>query len=313
MYDRFNRNYSLEIITLNNQKVTIQPEIRITFDVTKSVKGSLNNGTIQIYNLSQANRNLIIKDEDLTEEDKDKKEKEKEKKKTDAEKEAEKKAKELKDAGIRTLPADYMQFELKAGYSKIETIFKGAISKASSKKQGAEFVTTIEAYDGLYDMQNSYTSKVVKGNISEQVIKDMPTVKKGKITEQNPLLRPRVLVGNSFKILEENLTGNETYYVDDGVIHIIKEKEVTSSYIPLVNSETGLLNTPEKLQKEVKFETMMNPLLRIGCLMKLESLYDKRFNGIYKINTIHYTGDYSGSDWKQEILCIACNDYKVIK
>ena len=297
MYDRFNRNYSLEIITLNNQKVTIQPELRITFDVTKSVKGSLNNGTIQIYNLSQTNRNLIIKDEDIAEEDKEKKAKENNK----------------TEDGTRTLPTDYMQFELKAGYSKIETIFKGAISKASSKKQGAEFVTTIEAYDGLYDMQNSYTSKVVKGNISEQVIKDMPTVKKGKITEQNPLLRPRILVGNSFKILEENLALNETYYVDDGVIHIIKEKEVTSGYIPLVNSETGLLNTPEKLQKEVKFETMMNPLLRIGCLMQLESLYDKRFNGIYKINTIHYTGDYSGSDWKQEILCIACNDYKVIK
>lgn len=294
MYDRFGRNYSLEIITLNNQKITIQPELRITFDVTKSVKGSLNNGTIQIYNLSQTNRNLIIKDEDITEEDKNK-----EKTKT--------------EDGTRTLPTDYMQFELKAGYSKIETIFKGAISKASSKKQGAEFVTTIEAYDGLYDMQNSYTSKVVKGNISEQVIKDMPTVKKGKITEQNPLLRPRVLVGNSFKILEENLALNETYYVDDGVIHIIKEKEVTNSYIPLVNSETGLLNTPEKLQKEVKFETMMNPLLRIGGLMQLESLYDKRFNGIYKINTIHYTGDYSGSDWKQEVLCIACNDYKVVK
>ena len=64
---------------------------------------------------------------------------------------------------------------------------------------------------------------------------------------------------------------------------------------------------------KVKFETMMNPLLRIGGLMQLESLYDKRFNGIYKINTIHYTGDYSGSDWKQEILCIACNDYRVVK
>jgi hypothetical protein len=298
MYDRFNRNYSLEIITFNNQKITIQPEIKITFDVTKSVKGGLNNGTIQIFNLSQSKRNQIVKDEDLEEEDKEKKE--------------EKKTTSQED-GIRTLPADYMQFELKAGYTKIETIFKGAISKASSKKQGADFVTTIEAYDGLYDMQNSYTSKVVKGKVSEQIIKDMPTVKKGKITEQSPLLRPRVLVGNSFKILEENLALNETYYVDDGVIHIIKEKEVTSGYIPLVNSETGLLNTPEKMQKEVKFETMMNPLLRIGGLMQLESLYDKRFNGIYKINTIHYTGDYSGNDWKQEVFCIACNDYKVVK
>ena len=67
MYDRFNRNYSLEIITLDNKKITIQPELRITFDVTKSVKGGLNNVTIQIYNLSQTHRNLIIKDEDITE------------------------------------------------------------------------------------------------------------------------------------------------------------------------------------------------------------------------------------------------------
>ena len=57
----------------------------------------------------------------------------------------------------------------------------------------------------------------------------------------------------------------------------------------------------------------LDALLRIGGLMQLASLYDKRFNGIYKINTIHYTGDYSGSDWKQEISCIACNDYKVVK
>lgn len=297
MLDRFGRNYSLEIITLNNQKITIQPELRISFDITKSVKGSLNNGTIQIYNLSQTKRDQITKDEDIVDKDKEKQKKEKPKNPDDK----------------RTLPSDYMQFELKAGYSKIETIFKGAISKAFSKKQGAEFITTIEAYDGLYDMQNSYTSKVVKGNITEHVIADMPTVKQGKITEQNPLLRPRVLVGNSFKILEENLTENETYYVDDGVLHIIKDKEVTSSYIPLVNSETGLLDTPEKAEKEVRFETMMNPLLKIGCLLKLESLYDKRFNGIYKINTIHYTGDYSGTDWKQEVFCISCNDYKVIK
>ena len=118
------------------------------------------------------------------------------------------------------------------------------------------------------------------------------------------------------RLAEKDIKNLKSVHLDEKakkLIHIIKEKEVTSGYIPLVNSETGLLNTPEKLQKEVKFETMMNPLLRIGGLMQLESLYDKRFNGVYKINTIHYTGDYSGSDWKQEILCIACNDYRVVK
>ena len=97
------------------------------------------------------------------------------------------------------------------------------------------------------------------------------------------------------------------------VIHIIKEKEVTSSYIPLVSAATGLLNSPDLAEKEVFFETQMNPLIKIGCLIQLESLYEKRLNGIYKVNTIHYTGDYAGSDWKQEVFCVACNDYKVIK
>lgn len=294
MFDRFGRKYELKIITLDDKEITITPELRITFDVTKSIKGSLNKATVQIYNLSQTNRDKIKKDED-------------------EKKEGATETKPKDENSKRELPPDYMQFELKVGYSKIETIFKGAIAVAKSKREGANFVTTIEAYDGLYDLKNSYTSKVVKGNVSSQIIQDMPTVKQGKITEQSPLLRPRVLVGNSFKLIEQNLEENETFYIDDGVIHIIKEKEVTSSYIPLVNSSTGLLNSPDLAEKEVFFETQMNPLIKIGCLIQLESLYEKRLNGIYKVNTIHYTGDYFGSDWKQEVFCVACNDYKVIK
>ncbi|MGJ0302451.1 hypothetical protein NG774_03890 [Aliarcobacter cryaerophilus] len=294
MFDRFGRKYELKIITLDDKEITITPELRITFDVTKSIKGSLNKATVQIYNLSQTNRDKIKKDED-------------------EKKEGATETKPKDENSKRELPPDYMQFELKAGYSKIETIFKGAISIAKSKREGANFVTTIEAYDGLYDLKNSYTSKVVKGNVSSQIIQDMPTVKQGKITEQNPLLRPRVLVGNSFKLIEQNLEENETFYIDDGVIHIIKDKEVTSSYIPLVSAATGLLNSPDLAEKEVFFETQMNPLIKIGCLIQLESLYEKRLNGIYKVNTIHYTGDYAGSDWKQEVFCVACNDYKVIK
>ncbi|MCT7528821.1 hypothetical protein N5T79_06645 [Aliarcobacter cryaerophilus] len=294
MFDRFGRKYELKIITLDDKEITIAPELRITFDVTKSIKGSLNKATVQIYNLSQTNRDKIKKDED-------------------EKKEGATETKPKDENSKRELPPDYMQFELKAGYSKIETIFKGAISIAKSKREGANFVTTIEAYDGLYDLKNSYTSKVVKGNVSSQIIQDMPTVKQGKITEQNPLLRPRVLVGNSFKLIEQNLEENETFYIDDGVIHIIKDKEVTSSYIPLVSAATGLLNSPDLAEKEVFFETQMNPLIKIGCLIQLESLYEKRLNGIYKVNTIHYTGDYAGSDWKQEVFCVACNDYKVVK
>ena len=39
MFDRFGRKYELKIITLDDKEITITPELRITFDVTKSIKG----------------------------------------------------------------------------------------------------------------------------------------------------------------------------------------------------------------------------------------------------------------------------------
>ena len=71
MFDRFGRKYELKIITLDDKEITIAPELRITFDVTKSIKGSLNKATVQIYNLSQTNRDKIKKDEDPKPDDKD--------------------------------------------------------------------------------------------------------------------------------------------------------------------------------------------------------------------------------------------------
>ena len=43
MYDRFNRNYSLEIIALNNQKITIHTEdVAVLLNALSSVVGVFN-------------------------------------------------------------------------------------------------------------------------------------------------------------------------------------------------------------------------------------------------------------------------------
>ena len=95
MFDRFGRKYELKIITLDDKEITISPEFRVTFDVTKSIKGSLNKATVQIYNLSQAHRDKIKKDED-------------------EKKEGETETKPKDENSKRELPPDYMQFEFKA-------------------------------------------------------------------------------------------------------------------------------------------------------------------------------------------------------
>ena len=271
---RFIRDYELILTLTSGEVVQIVPEIRVQFEVSKSVRGGLNSCTIKIYNLSDDKRKKLVKDKE--------------------------------DSSVR------MPFLFKAGYSKLENLFKGTVFEAVSVRTGSDFVTTIKSLDGGFDFINSFTSKTVTNNDVGNIIVDMPNTEKGKITSKKTLIRPKVLVGNSAKLIEENLEDDETYYIDEEKLYIIKDNEVTSNYIPLVQASTGLLNTPTRKNREVTFNTQLNPTIKIGGLVELKSSTAPYLNGIYKVITIKYTGDNYGSGWGQECICMLSPEYKVI-
>lgn len=273
--DRFMRDYELIIKTNTGEAVTIKPNIRVQFDVVKSVDGGLNSCRIRIYNLSKDKRKKLVKEDTDT--------------------------------------TNKLEFLLKAGYNKIETLFKGFVLECFSEKSGADIVTTISAMDGLVDAQGSYTSTTVKkGDAINVILKDMPNTTRARISERPVVNRAKVLVGNSLKLVENNLKDDETYYIDEGKLYIIKQNEVVSDIIPLVNASTGLLNTPTKKKYEVTFNTLLNPTIRIGCQVKLESIYAENLNGTYKVLTITYRGDSMGTDWSQEVICVRLNETKLL-
>jgi hypothetical protein len=271
---RFIRDYELILTLTSGEVVKIIPEIRIQFEVSKSTRGGLNTCSIKIYNLSDDKRKKLVKD---------------------------------KEDGQVRLP-----FLFKAGYSKLENLFKGTVHEASSVKTGSEFVTTITSLDGGFDFINSFTSKTVTNNDVSNIVADMPNTEQGKISKRKALVRPKVLVGNSAKLIEDNLDDDETYYIDEEKLYIIKDDEVTSDYIPIVQASTGLLNTPIRKNLEVTFSTMLNPSIKIGGLAELISTTATHLNGIYKVITIKYKGDNYGSDWSQECTCMLAQNYKVI-
>ena len=270
---RFGRDYELIITLTSGEVVKIIPELRVQFEVNKSINGKLNSCKLKIYNLSEDKRKKLIKDKT--------------------------------DNNIM------MPFLFKAGYSKLETLFKGSVWEAFSVKQGADFITTINSLDGAYDYFNSYTSKTIIGNPIDHILNDMPNTQKGKISKRVELSRPRVLVGNSVNLIENSLDENETHYIDEEKLYILKDDEVISDYMPVVNLETGLLETPIKKAQELTFKTLLNPTIKIGGLVKLESMTAKQLNGIYKVMTIKYSGDNYGSDWSQECICMVMSNYKV--
>lgn len=271
---RYNRDYELTIQTELDKAIVVVPPFNIAFNADKSTDQSLNKMNVKVFGLSEANQLAIVKN-----------------------------AQEKKN----------FEVELKVGYvDSIETIFRGYVNIGERSRMGADLPIVMECIDGGFDARFSFTSKTVQDKSAiDAILEDMPNTRRGKITKQVKLIRPRVLVGNSWKLVRENIN-DEQYYIDNGTLNIIKGNEVVSSFVPVVQASTGLISTPTREESKVTFQTMMNPALKIGGLCELNSVYAPALNGIYKINTIGYDGEYEGSAWMQTVTCELAKDYVVL-
>ena len=276
MTERFIRDYELTI-GIGNQAVIIKPPFRIAFSADKSDDATLNKLTLKIYNLNEAKRLRLVRDEDGT---------------------------------------DYFPLELKVGYQgRLETIFRGSISTSSNTRQGAEFITAAECLDGGNDFLRGFVSATVttKAAAFDAILGTMPNTARGKIGTATEIIRPKVLVGNSIAVTQEMLDPGQKWFIDDERLNILKADEVVSSFAPVISADTGLLNTPEADKKVVTLNTMLNPSVKVGGLFRLISVTAPHLNGIYKASTITYSGDVDGKDWIQQVTGTIAENYAVPK
>lgn len=276
MNDRFDRNYEL-VIGLGNEAVIIRPPIRVVFSADKSISSTLNTMKAEIFNLRESRRLKIVKD-----------------------------AEEVK----------YIPVQLKVGYGdKLQLIFRGSVHVAKNSPELPEIITAIDCKDGGFDFINSYTSKTINGgdDYIPQLVSDMPNTREGKIAKGDSLIRPKVLVGPTMDLIRSGLKKDEYAYIDDEALHVIRDKQqVVDNVVPVVNSRTGLKNTPEREKLKVTFQTMMNPDIKIGRRFKLESKFAPHLDGIYRAEAINYSGDLDGEGWTMTVTGSLLANYQVI-
>lgn len=276
MSSRFTRDFKLTI-GIGSTKVEIVPPFNIGFSaVENTFNRALNKLNVTIPGLKESTRTQLIK----FELDKSK----------------------------------YLPVELLVGYQgKMYRAFKGSVRTGELSRDGAQFVNTLECYDGWPDFTEAYTSRTVKGRelAIDAILSDMPNTNKGTITTLSETLRPKVLVGSSSDLLSKISQGKE-FYIKDEKIFILNENEVVSSIAPVVSAETGLKNTPIQDHIETTFTTVLNPTLKIGHLCELISITNPSVNGIYRIGQITTNGQYKGV-WEQTVTCRKANNYKVVR
>lgn len=262
MPKKFGLTYELTHIDENGNKTIIEPPFTIEFDIIRNDFSSNNLGSIRIYNLSKENRNRIRKDQ---------------------------------------RQFDIIQSViLKAGYEgQTSEIMNMTISRAWSIREGNNFITQIQCTDGGTATINSYIDKTFPSGTDQrdvliQIGRSLQDqrIALGAVSNQyagQKLTRANAYSGSTLELLNQ-ISGGASF-IDNSVLHILKDNENILEQTLVINAETGLLGTPIREFQYVNFEMLFEPRVNVGRLIKLESeTGDLDINTLYVVKSLTHRG-----------------------
>ncbi len=285
MTRRFERDYDIRIYPVDepNNVIRIRPPLRIVFTASKTTSvESANKLAVEIYNLNESNRLLLLRREGLG----------------------------------GTFAKRSFAISMSIGYDgRLEHLYTGRIHTVFSNKTGSDYVTRIESYSALaLANADTYISATVTDTTKalEVIVDNTRDLKIGKIVAQVGTTRPMVMVGSAKAVLDDVITSGVHAFIENDQLVVIGENQVIGRHVPLITSETGLLRPPNVEGGITTFETMFNPAIRVGGAVRLHSDVSAYLNGVHKVTVVTYSGDYEGDSWTQSVRAILLQNYEVI-
>lgn len=261
---RFKAGGSGGAISINAGGINLH-DLKISFNVTKSISSSQNSATIEIWNLAEKSRNAL--------------------------------GKELDDV---TLEAGYLPPE---GGGNVGIIFKGQIRDVEHKRSGPDIITTLSCGEGDKAFRGATIAKTYpKGTEVETVVEDIykqleaEGIDRGewKFPDDMPAFkRPYTVCGGCKRELDNIGRGKGFYWsVQNGTMEIIPGDGYIGDVV-MLSPQTGLVEVPTITDNGVKAKALLNPEIRPNRRVQIKSevLEMNAENGEYRVSECTYAGD----------------------
>lgn len=279
--------YLLKCETGTGDTIEISMPFTLEFNVVRTINGSANTGNFTLFNLNQSSRKSIYKDPYIQE---------------------------------------FRAVQLFAGYDDGENtllpmLFNGHMKAACSFRQGVDFHTEIEAYDGAMAMTEGSTAQSQKsgGNLKdlmEGMMKALPGIQGATVGGgyDQELKRGQTVFGNPAEWLK--MQSKNRFFIDKNHAYVLADDEVLKGDIETIDASTGLIGTPRKNKTLVEIETIFEPRVTIAQTLELISETNPDLNGVYKVVEINHSGNISpqvGSQVTTKLKLYNGAPFKVIK
>jgi hypothetical protein len=204
-------------------------------------------------------------------------------------------------------------------------IFDGDIVQSiRSKEDNVDLVLTLVCLDGDQSLYNNLVSFTVAAGLNQRQIINkiassalVPT-EIGRVSPEISdvkLPRGKVVFGEPKKYLREIAKNNNaSFYVDDGKIYVRHTADIAENAALVLSPENGLIGYPQQVEYGLSYRCLLNPLIKLGTMVKLEKAYIKQLEqrpgqyqikldeqGQYQTYKVSYLGDTRGNDWYTEV------------
>lgn len=158
------------------------------------------------------------------------------------------------------------------------------------------------------------------------------TLKGPVVVAQKEYLRGKVVTGNSRSALDNvSKEAGANWSIQDGELHVIGVDDYLPGEVAVINPKTGMLGSPEVTEKGVKVKCLLNNLLKVNGQIELDmntinekstgkgadkggqggrrdsqspGVHRKDVNGVFKILNLKHKGDNRSSEWMSEMEAI---------
>jgi hypothetical protein len=261
---KFGRTYVLKVEPISGDSIEISMPFSIDFSVSRSMTGGANTANFTVYNLNADTRNKIYKDQFILE--------------------------------ARAI-------QMFAGYddgkkTMLPMIFNGQLKQAYSSREGTEFKTEIEAFDGAFAMTqgNMNTTQAAGQTMKDTMLGMMnalPNISGATVgsgyDQQNK--RGQVIMGNPAEYLK--MLSSNRFFIDKNHAYVLADDEVLKGDIETIDASTGLIGTPKKSGQILEVELIFEPRLTLAQSLEMISTTNKSLSGVYKVIEIVHSGTIS--------------------
>jgi hypothetical protein len=141
----------------------------------------------------------------------------------------------------------------------------------------------------------------------------------GDFSELKRRSRGTILQGDPTACMNElGETFQFDWMVENGAMKIIKRDFALANQVYVISAGTGMIGSPVVSDTEVGIRYVLNPKIKLGDTIKLESMAPRfEFSGaffydiprtigegFYKVNSLVFAGDSHGDQWESQISCL---------